>query len=69
MVVKNKNIYNLSEITVRLSWLLDGCGKKVEKPRVLTIAYGNKLCLSAAVENFEHALKVYNEWLEKEYDK
>ena len=47
--MKNKDKYNLLSLTIEASYLTDGCGKKIEGMRYLTIKEGNKVILSELV--------------------
>lgn len=47
--VKNKDKYNLQSLTIEASYLTDGCGKKIEGMRYLTVKDGTKVLLSELV--------------------
>lgn len=47
--MKNKDRYTLTDLTVDIAYLTDGCGKKIEGMRYLTIKDGKKVLLSELV--------------------
>lgn len=47
--MKNKDKYTLTDLTFEASYLTDGCGKKIEGMRYLTVKYGTKVLLSELV--------------------
>lgn len=47
--MKNKDKYNLLSLKIEASYLTNGCGKKIEGMRYLTIKDGEKVLLSELV--------------------
>lgn len=62
--MKNKDKYNLLSLKIEAFYLMDGCGKKIEGMRYLTVKYGTKVLLSELVNGkpIERLMK----WMEEE---
>lgn len=64
--MKNKVKYDLTTLFINASYLTDGCGRKIEGMRYLTIKDGEKTLLSELVHGQTYKRLV--EWLESESD-
>ena len=62
--MKNKDRYTLTDLTVDIAYLTDGCGKKIEGMRYLTIKDGKKTLLFEMIQG--KASERLMEWLEEE---
>lgn len=62
--MKNKEKYDLAKLGIHLSYMTNGCGKKIEKPVYMKIvAEGNTVLEEATYENpFRFLMK----WLEED---
>lgn len=61
--MKNKDI-DLTELKLTVSYLTDGCGRKVEKMRYMTISRGEDILVRELVT--KDPFKWIMEWLEKD---
>ena len=62
--MKNKDKYNLLSLSIEASYLTDGCGKKIEGMRYLTVKDGEKVLLSELV-NGKPIVRLM-QWMEEE---
>ena len=62
--MKNKDKYNLLSLSIEASYLTDGCGKKIEGMRYLTIKHEGKVLLSELV-NGKPIVRLM-QWMEEE---
>lgn len=62
--MKNKDKYNLTDLTIEASYLIDGCGKKAKNMRYLTIKYNGQILLSELVHGKPSERLM--EWLEED---
>ena len=62
---KIKEAYDLNELQISFAYLTDGCGKKIENPKMLKIEYGGKILAMFTVSGTIDAFKKYNDWLER----
>lgn len=65
--MKNKDKYKLNELDIQFNHLINGCGKRIEKPIFVNIKSGDTFIVKEKkIEN--NALKWLLEWLESEID-
>ena len=62
--MKNKDKYTLTDLTFEASYLTDGCGKKIEGMRYLTVKYGTKVLLSELVNG--KPIERLMQWMEED---
>lgn len=62
--MKNKDKYTLTDLSVDASYLTDGCGKKIDGMRYLTIKHNGKTLMSELVQG--KASERLMKWLEEE---
>lgn len=60
--MKNKDRYDLTTLSINASYLTDGCGRKIEGMRYLTVKDGERALLSELVHG--QTYKRLAEWLE-----
>ena len=65
--MKNKVVYDLSKLDVKISYLTDGCGHKIDPPRYVTVIYDGKKLFSQTT--YDPLIKFMFDWLEKEYER
>lgn len=64
--MKNKDRYDLTTLSINGAYLTDGCGRKIDGMRYLTIKDGENTLLSELVHG--QTYKRFVEWLESESD-
>lgn len=65
MLMKNKERYTLTDLDFTISYMTDGCGRKVEKPYYVTVYYqGETVLFREQVSTQLH--KWLMRWLEEE---
>ena len=63
--VKNKEAYNLTELTIRPKYMTDGCGKKITSKFKFDILHNNKVIAKDLIAR--DSLYIYlMEWLEQD---
>ena len=62
--MKNKDKYDLSSLSVNISYLTDGCGKKADNLRYISIKHENKVIFSETVA--DKPMEAILQWLEQE---
>lgn len=62
--MKNKDRYDLTQLNITASYLTNGCGKKIEGMRYLTIKDGDKVLLSEMVNG--KPIERFVRWLEED---
>lgn len=65
--MKNKDKYDLRKLNISINHLIDGCGKRIEKPYFINIKLDDKFIVKEEKVKIM-ALNWLMEWLEMEDD-
>lgn len=62
--MKNKDRYDLTELDIKLSYMTNGCGKKIDNPVYITIQNKGNAVLEEAT--YDNPFRFLMKWLERE---